>query len=44
MWEIRGIITMCLSVCKNQTWKGTAQHSRDHSAGKKQDIEEVYLF
>lgn len=25
MWEIRGIITMCFSVYKNQTWEGMAQ-------------------
>lgn len=44
MWEIRGIIAMCLSVSKNQPWEGMAQGSGDHSVRQEQNVEEMCPF
>lgn len=44
MWEIRGIITIGLSVYKKQIWEGTTQDSGYHNVREKQNIEGTYPF
>lgn len=44
MWEIRGNITISLSVYKKQIWEDTSQDSGDHDVREKQNIQGTYPF